>query len=484
MSRASQRRDTARRAVVGLFALTAALAAAILVQILRSGTDPANTSAPGYLPLAYSATAVLVVVFVIAAFVRRLDIGLGRGFPWLVGGVSLVLSVVPWWALTAGNVDFATVVYRGLRVPQGPFAFWDMTLVMKSVDCAGWGFDVFTDNNGCLQDAAIYAPGMLWLQYVPFGVFSESNVAALGVATIVLSSLFLVWLARSATGAGQLVLLAAAAGAPWLLLLERGNIDAAVLWCAGVVVLLVRRWDWLWSWGVAAGLIWLVGTWKYYPFAMGLMLIPVLRLRRGWAVLLGFAVATSAFMILTWDNFRFSSQSNTNMIDYGDYVVLGRVPVVARMLGTVVGAPGLQLGDLLYFALALAAFAWGVAFAVALRRRHVHPAMLAVAGSSLFLASVLVAGFGWGYKAAFLLLCVPLVASTVGSPRRAIVASSVCVLLLIGIQGVVVWNTVLATTSGITAAAFALGAASALLVRSVLPALRGGRRATAAPATA
>ena len=74
--------------------------------------------------------------------------------------------------------------------------------------------------------------------------------------------------------------------------------------------------------------------------------------------------------------------------------------------------------------LALAAFAWGAAFAVALRRRHVHPAMLAVAGSSLFLASVLVAGFGWGYKAAFLLLCVPLVASTVGSSPRAIGAAA------------------------------------------------------------
>jgi hypothetical protein len=46
-------------------------------------------------------------------------------------------------------------------------------------------------------------------------------------------------------------------------------------------VILVRRWDQLWAWFIAAGLIWIVGTWKYYPFALGLML-----LSGGWMILL------------------------------------------------------------------------------------------------------------------------------------------------------------------------------------------------------
>jgi hypothetical protein len=75
-----------------------------------------------------------------------------------------------------------------------------------------------------------------------------------------------------------------------------------------------------------------------------------------------------------------------------------------------------------------------------------------------------VAGFGWGYKAVFLLLGVPLIA--LASPRRRILAfSSVAVLILIGIQSVVVWNTLLASSAGIIAASFALGAASAQLAR-------------------
>jgi hypothetical protein len=47
-------------------------------------------------------------------------------------------------------------------------------------------------------------------------------------------------------------------------------------------------------------------------------------------------------------------------------------------------------------------------------------------------------------------------------------------LILIGIQSIVVWNTLLASSAGIIAASFAFGAAAAQLVRMCL-ALRSGR---------
>ena len=74
--------------------------------------------------------------------------------------------------------------------------------------------------------------------------------------------------------------------------------------------------------------------------------------------------------------------------------------------------------------------------------------MLAVAGSSVFLASVLVAGFGYGYKATFLLLGVPLVSALLARRQRIVVSSSLCIVVLIAITSVVVWNTVLATLAG------------------------------------
>ena len=104
--------------------------------------------------------------------------------------------------------------------------------------------------------------------------------------------------------------------------------------------------------------------------------------------------------------------------------------------------------------------------------------MLAAAGSAVFLASVLVAGFGYAYKAAFLLLCVPLVAGLVYRIGRAYVFAGLTSLALIGVCSIVVWNTLLASLAGITAASFALGLSLMLMLwRS-----RGGKALVVTPA--
>lgn len=459
------------RLAVGAAAVTWALVGVAVALVVVSVADPTNTSAQGYVHLGWVALAVLGAVLVTSLTVRRARITTSRGLPWIVGATSFIASFVPWWGLAGGNTDLGVLIYRGLKVPQGIVQFWDLDLVMLSVDCARFGFDIYQDNNGCMQDASIYAPGMVWLRFIPFGVFSQANIAFLGVAMIVLSSLVLMWLARQSDGLGRIVLLVAAVGAPWLLLLERGNIDAVVLWVAAGTVLLTRRWNALWAWWVAAAAIWVVGTWKYYPFVLGVMLLPALRLRRGWTVIVGFLAGSLGFALFTWTNFQFSSSSNSAMIEYGDYVVLGRVPVVARMLGSMVGAPGLQWGDILLFALTIAAAFWGLLVGSMARVNRSDLGMLAVGGSALYLASVLISGFGYGYKAVFLLLVVPLVSVWVGAARRVLVFSGLAVLLLVGVQSVVVWNTVLVTSAGLVIAGFGAGAGLAMVARG-LPQLR------------
>jgi hypothetical protein len=93
--------------------------------------------------------------------------------------------------------------------------------------------------------------------------------------------------------------------------------------------------------------------------------------------------------------------------------------------------------------------------------------MLAVGGSSLYLASVLIAGFGYGYKAAFLLLVVPLASVLVIAKRRAFVFAGLTVVLLVAIESVVVWNTVLVTVAGLVAAGFGAGSGLAMIVRTL-----------------
>lgn len=456
---------------LGIWIAAAAVAlvtTAVLVQILRNPVGP-DSFLPDLTASALTAAAVLLIAFALPLFIRRLRIGTSAWLPWLVGAVSASLSLAVWFLVASGHDAKAAALYEGLRIPKPPFVvqFWDLSLVLKSIDCSSYGFDVYAAKNGCMQDASIYGPGTLWLQHVPFRIFSEDSAPVLGVIAIIVSSLGLVWLARLSSGRGQLVLLIAAIGSPWLLLLERGNFDAFVIWAAVVTVILARRWNKLWSWLLAASILWLMGTWKYYPFALGLMLIPALRIRRGWIVLVAFGLASLGFVLLTWENFRFSASANSGMVDVRDFVVLGRIPLVGRMIDAVPGGPAMQPGDYLVFVLVGLAAVWGVLVGMRVTRPRVNEAMLAIAGSSLFLISIVMSGFGYAYKAVFLLLAVPMLSRPGARRSRGVLYSSLVMLILVGISSIVVWNTTLATIAGMIAAAFAFGASAAVLIRSL-----------------
>ncbi len=460
-----------------LGAVVAVLTAVILTSIVRVSPDDSPSVAPEFtIPLAWVALSVLLIIFVIAFLTRGISIRLGGFFPWIIGIASFVASFIPWYFVLGANTELGARIYQGLKVPQGIYQFWDLSLTLQGIDCARKGFDVYAANNGCLQDPSIYGPGTFWFQYIPF--ISNNNSSIIGVGSMLISSVMLMWLARNSQGGGQVVLLIAAFGGPWLLLLERGNLDAVVMWVAVFVIALTRRYPNLGAWAIAAALIWILGTWKYYPFALGVLLLPALAVKRGWIVLSGFVLATAIFMILTWDNFRFSSAANENMVDYGDFVVLGRIPVVARMIDDYragnggLGTGELGTGDLLFYALALVALAWGATIAFRLNQRQIPRiqslAYLALGGSGLYIASVLIAGFGYGYKAAFLLLSIPLISRFTAHKDRAVVIFSIAVLLLIALQSVVVWNSAMVTVAGVIASAGVAGIAAGVAFRGSL----------------
>ena len=63
--------------------------------VILSATDPAKPDAAGYLPLAYSAFAVVLAAVIMGAFVRRVRVHISAGFAWIVGAVSFTVSFVP-----------------------------------------------------------------------------------------------------------------------------------------------------------------------------------------------------------------------------------------------------------------------------------------------------------------------------------------------------------------------------------------------------
>jgi len=469
MSAPTQLRGTLIAGVITYLLIVAVFA----LVVIRSTDETVN---PAVTALGLTGLLVVTAAFAAPFLLTRFSIEVRSWVAYLIAGLTAVLSIGPWLLTATGNTVFATAIYQGLRIPQGPVQFWDLDLVLQSVDCAQAGVDVYAANNGCLADPSIYAPGTLWLGYFPGDIFSSRNSVWLGVIALIISTVMIFWIARNSTARGQLALLVSVLGASWLLILERGNFDLFVIWVAVFSVAVVRRWPYLWAWSIAAALIWLAGTWKYYPFAMGVMLLPLLFIRRGWIVLLGFVVASAGFVFLTWQNFQYSVNTNAGMVDLGDFVVLGRIPLVARMFGASAEGATYALPDLLVVVMAIAAAVWGVLWMWTRKESGVvglgsglrYPAMLAAAGSTLFLISVLVSGFGYAYKAAFLLLVIPLLSRPVRTSSPRIYMPSLIMLILVVIGCVVVWNTALATVSGIVAAAFALGAAGVVLKQPML----------------
>jgi len=236
-----------------------------------------------------------------------------------------------------------------------------------------------------------------------------------------------------------------------------------VLIIAVFAVWLTRRWNSYWVWSIAALGIWLAGTWKYYPFVLAILLLPVVGLRRGWIVLAGFAAATVAFFVLTWDNVLLSLAASSGMAELGDFVVLGRIPVVARLPET------WSTSDVLFVAICVVAIGWGWFLG---RTKHPNPlsqrvpvwVLLALAGGLLYLSSVALTGFAYGYKAAFLVLLVPGLRVRNHWPRIAVWSTLVAIAMLL-ISFVVVWNTVLATLAGVVVASLVVGQATYVLIR-------------------
>jgi hypothetical protein len=446
--------------------LTGGLVAVIVVATWWSGwANPAGI-AGNYARTAMAAAAVLTAAFILPLFVVPFALRVQRGFAWLLGVVAVLPMLAAYILLVIERRDFALLIYQGLRVPvwdETP-RFWDLGLILQSIDCARAGFDVYAVGNGCLADPAIYGPGQLWVQVLPF--VSTSSTDFLGVLGLLVSALFIVWIARQSSGRGQIALLAAVLGASWLLLLERGNIDAYLLWVAAAVVIAVRRWNVLGVWALAALAIWLMGTWKFYPFAMGLMLLPVLRLKFGWTVIAGYGIATLGYLAFAWEQFRGGTSAILGAEVLADLAGLGRIGVASRMLG--LDAPSIDWtwGDSVVVALTVAAALWGWSTARVVKQVRVHDAMLALAGGSMAIAAVLVAGFGFAYKATFLLLTIPLLSKAPLRSRAAWYASTV-MLILVAVALIVVWNLLLATVALLVVAGFAVGAGASVMQRAL-----------------
>lgn len=448
-----QRHSTAWLSVTATWLTTALILIVVVLTSSARSSGTIDTDTGGR-----TALLVLGLIAGLPLLLKSLTLTFPRWLPWAIGATSAGITLLLGFLIDIGRSTEAWAVYAGLQLLRAREHYADLAWILRWVECAG-----------CADEDPNYAVGVLWLRPMTLNLISESWTPLLGTLMAIGVSACLVWLARNSAPRGIPVYVIAAIGSGWLLLLDRANLDAIAFAVPVVAIFLLRRSQKLWVWWVIAFLAWAVGTWKYYPFALGILLLPLIRIRRGWTVIVGFAVATLGFFIYQWGAFSSSITDNSEALILYDFPAMGRLPIISRMTEQFDFADQPFLPNLITALLVITAAWWGLNFGLRMPRAPLYTGMLASTGSLLFLASVLIAGFGFGYKAAFLLLIVPLFALPNRTHRRFLLYSSVVGLLLIAIPLIVAYSILLTSLAGITVAAMGLGASIAIFWRNLGP---------------
>lgn len=402
----------------------------------------------------------LLVAGLGAALIRRIDLRIPRWFPLAVAAISFLLTATLWGLVALGLDSTAWAAYGGLQVLRAAVNFNDLDWDMQWLDCGL-----------CDHWNPHYGPALAWGKPLTAGLLGTNWVGILGFAMAIAMLLGLVWLMRRSTPRGALVLGIAAIGPAWLLQQDRANLDGLVFLAIVAGGWFVSRRESLFAWSLFATLIWVNGALKYYPFAVGIALLPALRLRRGWMVITGFLLASASFMLVFWQDFMDSLKWNgESILVTFDFPAYGRLMVLSRMgpLGSESGP--LNIGNILFACLAVSALAWGVVWG--LRLRHSSPVLpaMALGGGTVFLSAVLIGGFGFMYKGVFLLPLVPLIALPLRGWSRIgpmTLGTSLFALICVVYAMTFAYASVLTTLAGILASCIGVGAGLAISWRLI-----------------
>ncbi len=420
-----------------------------LIQIAASGADAGSDSG------GRTAAFALALIAVIPLFVRSLELSAPRWLPYLIGLVSFTIPVGLWLLVHSGRDSLAWSTYGGLQVLRSKWEFADLFQVLRWIDCSG-----------CTEFHANYGPGLPWMHHLAFGVNLVPLTPVLAIVLVLVMSLAIGWLASQSGPLGGGLLLVAVFGGAWILLLDRANLDALAILLPVVAVIVLRRWNNYWTWTAVAAAIWILGTWKFYPFALGILLLPVLRVRRGWIILLSFAIASLGFMLVNWQEFRRTSGIYDTFVIVTDFPALGRTAITARLLSEGSLIPNERIASLIVVVMCVAALMWGLVLGRKITpTRNWAPAILAASGATLFLLTILIAGFGFQYKAAFLLLCAPLLGVLATQRNRAALYTALVCAALTAVACVIGYSILLTSIAGLVAGSLLLGAALVPILR-------------------
>lgn len=402
--------------------------------------------------LVFGLAGLVVIALAPSAFARH------RWMPAFVA-IAATLPVIVIVTLGLLGRDGAAMQFaQAFKLGAATAGFGDLDVTLKWVDCFRDGYGTLPGEHlGCPDNSMNYGVAWLALRYLPIYAWQTPIIGAVIVA---LSGLSMYYLARRSTGRGQLVLAVAVFGIGWVLLLERANLDVVIIFAAVLLAVLVQRSDRLLTWSLAAVPIWIAGAWKYYPFALVLALLPAIRLRRGWMLIVAFLTSAAAYLLITRDHVLASMGAVPGQI--------GRGSIATLLEGRATGDAAFTWGDAVVLVLVASAVAWGWSSGRRERKHLFVEPLLAVSGTvSVLISTVVVGAIAYPYRAALLLLAVPMLSKLGGSRDEKRWRESSFLLILVVIAMSTIWNPPMMSLALVIVAAFGFGASLALITRLV-----------------
>jgi hypothetical protein len=281
------------------------------------------------------------------------------------------------------------------------------------------------------------------------------------------------WLARRSPAVGALALLVAVASPAWVLLLERGNIDAVVLIVAIVIALSWERWGVLTQFALII-LVVLLAAVKYYPIVLLLGVLPYVRRRVQVIMSLGLFLIFAIYLWVFRSDVAWSLQVNSGQATTSNGSIGSRVLAAFAGATSVDGA--LPLIIMLTIAASLSFVATGYLNSLPSTRIPKFAVSAALMGSALTFVSLVLAGAGFPYKAVFLLLAVPFAAYWMEANQRCERATGLLLLMSIVLSQTLTFNAITTSLASLIASSLALGGSLGQFLRQShwLP-LRHGR---------
>ena len=429
--------------LVGAFATAGFVAVLSWIRAVRLSPDGVTTDSG-----ARTTLIALAVAFLLAIAVRSIHVWTPRTLRLLAPAATIAFTAVAAFLFGTGRLDAAYSLYGGLHVLRSDKLFSDSHWVLSWFDCGL-----------CERWDPHYGPTLQWLDPLTGGAIGLGWLMAVGVALALLGALSLWLLGISARGFGVWLIALASISPAWLLLVDRANADLVIFVACVIGLFIVAKHPNLTSWSLYAAGLWVLGTIKYFPFAMGAGLLLALAIPKGWRVVAGFLLASGIFVLLAWDSYTRSSEWNsTAILVLGDFPAYGRIQVTDMVTGLDGSSGAVWLAPFLLTALTLLSAAWGWSSMTSPMESStgVIVASLALSGAAAFLGKILWGGFGFLYSGVFLLMVVPML-SAWRKGQSLKIGSNVAAAALLLLAVFTAYNTMLATLSGLMVAGFAAG---------------------------